>query len=154
MLAAGFVNDSIIPGSYTLDQLMAVSPALYPRRYAWCTDLFGGSPDWCISDGTQWKPVRPVGLQTPIVNATGAMTLTAMASAPTQVITGVLAVGATLTLSFATQYAWKGASFRTIRKATGLGAVLVNGVGLPLNNWQDHEFDGTAWVQTASGGLL
>lgn len=154
MLAAGFVNDSVVPGVYTLAQLMAVDPALYPRRYAWCTDLFGGSPDWCISDGAQWKPVRPFGLQAPTVAGTAAMTLTAMVSAPTQVITGALGVGTTLTLSFATQYAWKGARFRTIRKATGLGAVLVNGLGLPLNNWQDNEFDGTAWVQTASGGLL
>lgn len=146
---------SVVPGTYTLVQAMALDPTQYPRKYIWCTDLFGGSPDWLISDGTQWKPVRPAGLQTLTAAGAGTSTFTALVNAPTQVIDGVLGGLATnLSIAFSTQYAWKGAKFRVTRKATGLGGLLVNGLGLSLNSWADQEFNGTTWVQTASGGLL
>lgn len=43
---------------------------------------------------------------------------------------------------------------RVVRKAGGLGTLLVNGLGIGLNSWSDHEWDGGAWQQTASGGLI
>lgn len=157
MLAAGFTNDSVMPGTFTLVQLMAVDASKWSRRYAWVTDLFGGGvPDWCISDGQQWKPVRPYGLQSAAVSATASMVLTPMANAPTQIVTGALALGSTLTVTFSNTYAYKGAPFRVSRKITGLGSVLVGplATALGLSSWMDHEFDGSTWVQTASGGLL
>lgn len=157
MLGSAYIDDRFLPGVFTLAQLMAVDPTLYFRKYGWVTDLFGGgSPDWCISDGLQWKPVRPFGLQTATVSGSASMVLTAMANAPTQIITGALSVGSTLAVTFSPLYAYKGAPFRTSRKVTGLGSVLVGPLAsvLGLNSWMDHEFDGSAWVQTASGSLL
>lgn len=152
MLAAGFVNDAIIPGSYALADLMAVNPALYPRRYAWCTDLFGGPGDWCISDGVSWKPVRPFSMRS--ASIVSDMNLTPMVDAPTQLISGTIGTGVSRAVTLSTTYAYKGAVFRTCRKAGGLGTLLVNGLGISLNSWSDHEFDGNSWIQTASGGLL
>lgn len=145
---------SIVPGTFTLAQVMAVDPALYPRKYAWCTDLFGGSPDWVISDGTQWKPVRPAALQGMAAVSGATTTLISMLHAPTQVVTGNLGLGANFNLTLSPQYAWKGSTFRIVRRMTGLGGLLVNGLGISLNSWADQEWDGSAWVQTASGGLL
>lgn len=142
---------NILQGQYTLAQLMALDPVAYPRYYAWCTDLFGGAGDMCLSDGANWRPVRPFSLQS-VANSNVDMTLTCMANAPTVVMQGALTLPRNVTLS--TTYAYRGASFRVKREATGLSALLVNSVGLALNSWADFEYNGTAWVQTASGGLL
>lgn len=152
MLAAGFSNDAVIAGSFTLAELMAVNPAASPRKYAWCTDLFGGPGDWCISDGVSWKPVRPFSLRS--APMAGDMSLTPMVDAPTQIISGTIGTGITRALALNSTYAYRGAIFRTCRKAGGLGGLLVNGLGLSLNSWADWEWDGSAWIQTASGGLL
>ncbi len=143
----------VLPGQYTVSQLMAMDPAQYARCYAFCSDLFDGVGDMCLSDGNAWKPVRPeTGVRT-VTNANADGTLICMVNAPTQLMRGALSANRSWTLS--TQYAYRGARFRVKREATGtLLSLLVNGIGLGLNSWIDHEFDGTAWVQTASGGLL
>ena len=137
---------------YALSELMAVDPAANARKYAWCTDLFGSSGgDMCLSDGVNWKPVRPAFVQT-VANGNQNMSFTCMAQAPTQVIQGTLTSVRSVTLL--TTYAYRGARFRVKREAGGLFSLLTNGVGIALNSWADFEFDGSAWVQTASGGLL
>lgn len=137
-----------VPGQYTVATLP--SALVYTRMYAWVTDLFGGPGDYCISNGTDWRPVRPFSLSSVPGNVD--RTLTALVDAPTMVMTGALTAIRSLTLSPTNAY--RGATFRIKREASGLSALLVNGVGLSLNSWVDMEYDGSAWVQTASGGLL
>lgn len=151
-IAREALPSNVLPGLYTLAEMMALDPATNTRKYAWCTDLFGSSGgDMCLSDGANWRPVRPMSVQT-VANGNQNMSFTCMAQAPTQVIQGVLTTARTVTLS--TTYAYRGARFRIKREAGGLFALLINGVGISLNSWADFEFDGSAWVQTASGGLL
>lgn len=150
-VASGFPSN-VLPDQYALAQLMLVDPAANARKYAWCTDLFGGAGDMCLSDGVNWKPVRPFAVQT-IANANSDQTFICMADAPTIIEQGTLTASRVRTLS--TQYAYKGARFRMKREAGGLFNMLINGVvPMGLNSWADFEFNGTAWVQTASGGLL
>jgi len=140
---------NLLAGDYTVATLPAANQNA--RKYAWVTDLFGGPGDMCLSDGVAWKPVRPLAVST-VANANVAMTLTPLVSAPTQIMAGTLTAARTITL--ATTYAYKGARFRIKRTAGGLFNLVVAGIGVPLNAWADFEYDGTAWVQTASGGLL
>lgn len=132
---------------------MALDPAANARKYAWCTDLFGGPGDTVLSDGVNWRPVRPFSTQI-VANGDSNMNLTWMSNAPTVIVRGVLTLSRTVTMQ--TTYAYKGAKFRVKREATGtLLSLLVNGIGLGLNSWADFEYDPAAgWVQTASGGLL
>lgn len=141
----------MLPGVYTLAELMVVDPVPNARKYAWCTNLFGGSGDMCLSDGVNWKPVRPFGIQM-VANANLDMSFTCMSNAPTQVMQGVLTAPRAVSLS--NTFAYPGAIFRVKREATGLSALLVNGIGISLNSWIDFEFTGSIWVQTGSGGLL
>jgi hypothetical protein len=140
---------TILPGNYLLAGLPSASESA--RMYAWVTDLFGGPGDMCLSDGVNWKPVRPLAVNT-VANGNANMSFLAMANAPTQIIQGTLTAARTVT--FGTTYAYRGARFRIKREAGGLFSLVTNGLGLALNSWADWEFDGTAWVQTASGGLL
>ena len=128
-------------------------PAQYVRNYVWVTDLHDGQPDVVISDGTYWKPTRPLAARA-VANSDSAMTLTTLTNAPTQIMKGVLTANRAITLS--TVNAYPGAKFRIKREATGtLLTLLVNGIGLGLNSWVDMEYDtAQGWVQTASGGLL
>lgn len=152
MLAVGFSNPLDIQGSFTLAELMAIDPTANTRRRAWCTDLFGGPGDWCFSDGVTWKPVRPFSVRT--MTVTGDMSVSAMVQPPTLILAGAIGVGVNRAVTLGSANAYVGAVFRVVRRATGLGGLLVNGLGIPLNGWSDHEWDGSAWVQTASGGLL
>lgn len=141
-----------LTGSYTLDTLP--DPAANAQKYAWVSDLFDSQPDLVISDGTYWKPVRPLAvLQVP--NANTNMTLQCMRNSPTVIFKGALTLSRTVTLASG-GFCYPGAKFRAKREATGLSTLLVNGIGLALNSWADFEYDGTSasWVQTASGGLL
>ncbi len=141
---------AVLPEPYTVATLPPAADNY--RRYAWVTDLFGGLPDYLISDGTNWKPVRPTAAQS-IASAT--MTLQPRLNAATVILTGTIGIGVTHTISLGTSYAWPGARFRITRKAGGLGTLLTSlGLGLVANQWADHEYDGSAWIQTASGGLL
>lgn len=137
-----------VPGQFTVATLP--DAANYTRMYAWVTDLFGGPGDYCISNGTDWRPVRPFSLSSIVGNSD--RTLTALVDAPTVLATGALSGIRNWALSNSNAY--RGATFRIKREATGLSALLVNGVGVSLNSWVDMQFDGSAWVQTASGGLL
>lgn len=122
------------------------------RQYAWVTDLHDGQPDYVLSDGVNWKPVRPLAARI-VANADSAMTLQALVNSPTQVLRGAITANRTLTIS--TARAYSGAKFRVKREATGLFGIVIGALGtLGLNSWMDMEFDGTQWVQTASGGLL
>lgn len=140
----------ILPNTYTVATLP--DAAQHYRQYAWVTDLHDAQPDYVLSDGTNWKPVRPLAARI-IANADSAMTLQALVNSPTQVLRGAITASRTLTLS--TTRAYSGARFRVKREATGLLGVVIAGLGtLSVSSWMDVEYDGTQWVQTASGGLL
>lgn len=129
----------------------------YPGKYAETSDLFGVG-GYVVSEGGFWKPVRPlsVGL---VTNSDADMTLTTLIHAPTQILQGTLTAARTVTLS--TVNAYSGAKFRIMRQSTGVlistlvkvSATLLGTLAL-TNQWTDYEFNGTTWVQTASGGLL
>ncbi len=142
-------SSNVLAGDFTVATLPDAT--LNQKKYAWTTDLFGGPGDYCISDGVNWKPVRPLSVAS-VANANANATLTSLVVAPTQVMQGTLTAIRTVTLS--STYAYKGSKFRVKREAGGLFNLLVNGIGLSLNSWADFEYDGSAWVQTASGGLL
>jgi hypothetical protein len=140
----------IIPGQATVATLPP--PAGYERKYMWVTDLHDGQPDYVISDGTYWKPVRPLASRI-VANSNVAMTLQALVNAPLQVMQGTLTTSRTLNLSLISAY--PGARFRIKREAGGLFGLVIGTVGtLTGAGWMDVEFAGTGWVQTASGGLL
>ncbi|UZJ58561.1 hypothetical protein OKW98_18460 [Pseudomonas sp. KU26590] len=140
----------IIPGVFTVASLP--DPTLYPRQYLWVTDLHDGQPDYVLSDGVNWKPVRPLAARI-IANADAAMTLQALTNSPTQVLKGALTANRPVTLS--TTRAYSGAKFRIKREATGLFGLVIGSLGtLAQSSWMDMEYDGAQWVQTASGGLL
>ena len=124
------------------------------KMTAWATDLFGGPGDRVICDGSSWKPVRPLAL---LSASSSTMTATTLLTAPTIIVTGTIGTAVTNTITLSTTYAYKGAKFRVLRKATGLGALVVaigTSINLSLSSWADFEYDGSAWVETASGGLL
>ncbi|WDZ97975.1 hypothetical protein Herbaro_09400 [Herbaspirillum sp. WKF16] len=139
----------ILPGQVNIAGLP--SAALYPRKYMWVTDLFGGPGDYVISDGTNWKPVRPLAVQSPVA---ADMTISALVNAPTQIVTGTIGTAVTRTVSLGTANAYPGAKFRVVRQATGLGSLIAGLVGISINGWADFEYNGSAWIQTGSGGLL
>jgi len=140
---------SVIPGDFTVANMP--DPTENARKYAWVTDLHDGNPDYCISAGGFWKPVRPLVVNN-VANANTNMTFQPLKNAPTQILKGTLTAIRTMTIS--PTMAYPGARFRIKREAGGLFNVLIGGLGLSLNSWADWEYDGTQWVQTASGGLL
>lgn len=150
-----FSPSLIIDGQYTVDTLPAANQ--FGRRYAWVTDLHDGQPDYCISDGSNWKPVRPLAIRD-WNNPAGPMTLQALKNSPTQ---RIKTMNASLVMNFSASGAYGGAKFRVFKPASALLTVtlagLVNVVLPGLNaQWADMEYsigDG-GWVQTASGGLL
>lgn len=150
MYSQPFATSSFVQGIFTVATLYALlPPANYLRMYAWVQDLFGGNGDFCVSDGQYWKPVRPLLVQN---LAASDITLQALTHAPTQIMTGALALGVTKTVTLGTTNAYPGAKFRVLRQATGLGALLGGlGVSLPVNGWADYEFDGAVWQKTAAG---
>lgn len=140
----------ILPGTFAIAGLP--DPSLYYKQYAWVTDLHDSQPDYVLSDGVNWKPVRPLAARI-VANADSAMTLQALVNSPTQVLRGAITANRTLTIS--TTRAYSGAKFRIKREASGLFGIIIGSLGtLNLSSWMDMEFDGTQWVQTASGGLL
>lgn len=80
-------------------------------------------------------------------------TLTARSSAPTQVWKTPLTANRTVTLS--TTGAVNGDAFRVTRTAASTGAftLTVAGKALSAGQWADVVFDGTAWLESASGSL-
>jgi hypothetical protein len=109
-----------------------------------------------ISDGTNWKPVRPLAARV-VANSDAAWTFRALVNSPTQILKGAITIQRDITMS--TQYAYSGAKVRFKREATGLLGIRLIGVvtaSLGLNSWADMEYSANdgGWVQTASGGLL
>ena len=122
------------------------------RKQIWVNDLYGGAGGYCISNGVNWRPIWPYAMRA--VTAAD-LTLDALSSAPTQIMTGAIGTGVTRTITVSTAYAYAGARFRICNKTSGLGTLLAGlGLALAANNWRDLEYDGAAWVQTGSGGLL
>lgn len=154
-LAAVFGASNVMPGDFTVATLPAAADN--QRRYAWVTDLHDSQPDYVISDGVNWKPVRPLAVKD-LVNASGAMTLQALKNSPTQRIKTATG-NATLTLSNLGVYS--GARFRVKKEATGILTATVVGLVNTLlpgltPSWADYEYsvgDG-GWFISASGGLL
>lgn len=142
-------SSNVLAGQFLTADLP--DPSTNIRKYAWTTDLFGGPGDYTVSDGVNWKPVRPLSV---LSQASANMTATSLLTPPTIILTGTIGTGITHTVTLSTTYAYKGAKFRVLRKAGGLGTLLVNTIGLNLSAWADFEYDGSAWVETASGGLL
>jgi hypothetical protein len=148
-----FVSSLNPSGFLSGDFLIATLPpaSQYPRQYAWVTDLYDGQGDRVISDGTYWKPCRPMAMN---ASAPSNGVFGALKSCPTQLITG--AIVSAVAYTFSTAFAYPGARIRVCRKATGLLGFTVGGLNLALNSWADWEFDPASglYVQTASGGLL
>lgn len=142
-----------IPGSFSLASLPPAADNV--QMYAWATDLHDGNPDYVISNGIAWKPVRPLSANV-VANGNTNMTFTCMQNSPTQIVRGALT--GIRTMSFVDTYAYSGARVRIKREASGLFALnilasVTNILG--ASSWADYEFvPGTGWVQTASGGLL
>jgi len=142
-------------GSFTLANLP--DPASTPRRTAWVSDLYtvGGR---VVSEGGFWKPIRPL--------VTASITVASMTTTPLVTPTtlllgnaGLLGLGVTMNVTlgmgsgFALPYA--GYRQRVVKPAGALGVLNVIGaLTKALTGWADYEFDGVAWQQTASGGLL
>lgn len=149
-----FTPSIIIDGQYAVDTLPAANQ--FARRYAWVTDLHDGQPDYVISDGVGWKPVRPLAVRD-MSNPTS-MTLQALKNSPTQ---RIKTMNVSPVITFSTDLAYGGAKFRVFKPASALLTVTLGGlvnVVLPglTAQWADMEYsvgDG-GWVQTASGGLL
>lgn len=127
------------------------------KKYAWVTDLHDGQPDYVISDGTFWKPVRPLAARV-VADSNAAMTLTALVNSPTQIMRGTLTASRNVSLSPTNAY--PGAKFRIKREAAGtllnlnIIGVVTTILGL-TTPWVDMEYvAGTGWVQTASGSLI
>jgi len=141
--------------TWTLAQLATQNPTAYAKRTAWVSDLYdvGGR---VVSEGGAWKPIRPL--------VTGLVTSSTMSTTPlltptTLVLTGTIAVGVThnITLGAGTGFAipYPGYRQRVVKPSGVLGTLNVIGVVTKaLTGWADFEWDGTAWYQTASGGLL
>jgi hypothetical protein len=144
-----------LDGNYLITGLP--DPSVNSQKYAWCTDLHDSQPDYVISNGIEWKPVRPFAVRD-LVNATGAMTLQALKNSPTQRVKSMTG-SATVTLSLVGVYS--GAKFRVKKEASGiLTATVVGLVNTVLPgltpSWADYEYsvgDG-GWFISASGGLL
>ena len=143
----------VMPGEFTVATLPPAEEMI--RRYVWLTDLHDGQPDYVISDGQFWKPVRPLAART-VPNANSNMTLQVLVNSPTQILRGALTAQRTLTTNI--QGAYIGARFRIKREATGLFGMVLSGVlGSPnigVGTWADLEYTSEGWVQTASGGIL
>lgn len=144
-------------GTYTLVTLP--DPNDFIRRTAWVTDLWGalgvGMGGRLVSEGGFWKPIRPLVTGGMAVPATDTI-LQPLYHPTTLLVTGTVTVQRAFTLGVGSGFAVPSPGYRqrVSRKATGLLSVVVNGLALGLNSWVDYEFDGTAWQQTASGGLL
>lgn len=150
-------------GEYTLATLP--DPLTMARRTIWVTDLWSAITDppkrggRMVSEGGFWKPIRPLVTSPPINVAT--MT-TAPFVTPTTLLlgnAGLLGLGVTMavTLGFGSGFAvpYPGYRQRVVKPAGALGTLNIIGVAMKaLTGWADYEFDGTAWQQTASGGLL
>ncbi|NSY17247.1 hypothetical protein [Neorhizobium sp. AL 9.2.2] len=144
-----------IDGNFTIATLPLASDNA--QKYAWVTDLHDGQPDLVISDGSFWKPVRPLATRV-VANSDAPMTLTPLVNSPTQIMRGTLTASRNITLS--SSFAYPGAKFRIKREAGGvllnlniIGAV-TTALGLTAP-WMDLEYvAGTGWVQTASGSIL
>jgi len=133
------------------------NPALYARRTLWCSDLYGIGGR-VVSEGGVWKPIRPLVTATiTVANMTTVPLVT-----PTTLLlgnAGLLGLGITMnvTLGMGSGYAlpYSGYRQRIVKPAGALGTLNVIGaLTKALAGWADFEFDGTAWQQTASGGLL
>jgi hypothetical protein len=130
-------------------------PSLWPKRTIWVSDLFGVGGRM-VSEGGFWKPIRPL-LAGSIPS--GNMTATPLVSPPTMILTGTLALGIThtVTLGMGSGFAIPSPGYRQriVKPSGALGTLSVIGaLTKALTGWADFEFDGTAWQQTASGGLL
>lgn len=152
-MPATFYSDpfqSFSLGDFTVATLPSAS--LYPKRLAWVTDLHDGQPDYVMSDGTYWKDTRPEAVRI-VTNANSDQTIQPLINSPIQIAQGTLSINRNWTI--ATTRAYPGQTITVKREAGGaLVSLLVNGIGIGLNSWADFVFNGTAFVQARSGGLL
>jgi hypothetical protein len=147
-------------GTFTLATLP--DPAENVRRTVWVSDLWSTLPvaqqgGRVVSEGGFWKPVRP--LVTSSLTFTADMVIQPFSHPTTLIGTGALALGTTRNLTlgtgsgFATPY--PGYRQRIVKPPGVLGVLnLIGATTIALSGWADYEFDGAAWRQTASGGLL
>lgn len=142
-------------GTFTLATLP--DPAATMRRTAWVTDLYGVGGR-VVSEGGFWKPIRPLVTSTMTV---ANMTTTPLLTPTTLLLgnAGLLGLGITMnvTLGMGSGFAVPFAGYRqrVVKPVGALGVLNVIGaLTKALTGWADYEFDGTAWQQTASGGLL
>lgn len=156
ILSTPALISQFLPTNFTIDTLPPVADNL--KKYAWTTDLHDGQPDWCLSDGVNWKPVRPWAAK--VMTATNTdMTLQALRNSPTIILAGT-ALTANRAVNLSVGLAYSGAKFR-LKRTTPNALFSFNVVGVVTSvlgltaPWADFEYDpSTGWVQTASGSLL
>lgn len=141
-------------GTYTLATLP--DPTLTPRRTCWVTDLFvvGGR---MVSEGGIWKAIRPL--------VAGSMNSASMTTVPWSTPTTLLlangpglSITHSVTLGTGSGFAVPAPGYRqriVQPRIAFLGTInIIGAVTKALTGWMDYEWDGTAWQQTASGGIL
>lgn len=148
LLAAQNLGDI---GTYTLATLP--DPALTPKRTCWCSDLFGIG-DRMVSSGGAWKPIRPLVTGS---LASGNITIQPLQLPTTILLTNPPGAGITHNINLGTgsgfAVSYPGYRQRIVKPYSAfLGTI--NLLGKNLTGWFDMEWDGAAWQQTASGGLL
>lgn len=91
---------AVLPGTY---QIATLPPAAQNQaKYAFVTDL-GGGADMVISDGANWKHIR-LGAPDTISAVSGTVTITPLASAPIQMVTGSILTSLLLSISSTNLY--------------------------------------------------
>lgn len=127
-------------------------------KYARVTDLYSEVPasqgGVLINEtGAHWQPLRPYRVGS--FSGDANKTILPLFSPPEIIFTGALT--AARTMSIGTQYVYPGLRYHIKREAGGtlLGLVLAGlGISLGVNGWSIVEYDGTAWKNIASSGLL
>lgn len=140
-------------GAYTLATLP--DPTAWTKRTCWATDLFGVGGR-LVSEGGFWKPIRPLLAGNQVSSN---MATVPLVTPPTLILTGSLGLGVThtVTLGFGSGFALPSPGYRqrVVKPSGVLGTLnVVGALTKALTGWADYEFDGGAWNQTASGGLL
>lgn len=127
-------------------------------KYARVTDLYSEVPAsqggvMINETGAHWQPLRPYRVGSFAGDAN--RTILPLLTPPEIILTGTLTLARTLNIS--NQYVYPGLRYHIKREAGGtlLGMVLSGlGISLGVNGWAIIEYDGTAWKNIASSGLL
>ncbi len=122
---------SSILGTFTLAS-MPTCDVTRQAKYVFITDL-GGGPDMVLCDGAGWKHIR-LGSPATVTAVSGTVTVTPLASAPIQLVTGSVLTTLNLSISNVGLYDSEMFYFRRSGALTGtIGiALATGGPSIPL----------------------